>query len=68
MVDVYKAHQINVSSLIQVMGFLLRRYEISPQILLFQPGLGVKNVPRQHFQPGLKISLMAQGKNGVIVT
>ena len=31
-----------LSSLIQVTGFLLRRYGISPKILSFQPGLGVK--------------------------
>ena len=57
-----------LSSLIQVTGFLFKRYWISLQILLFQPGLWVKVWHVYYYILVLKISLLLESNDDVIVT
>ena len=57
-----------LSSLIQVTGSLLKRFGISPKILLFQPGLEVKVCHVCYCNLVLNLSLLLQSNVDVIVT
>ena len=57
-----------LSSLIQVTGSLLKRFGISTQILLFQPGLEVKVCHVCYCNLVLNLSFLFQSNDDVIVT